>query len=119
LRPAGQCGVPGHNYHTGAFVRGTDQRRPASATRQQIIDRFHREVAIQMLTAGAFYAAEEYHQDYAKKNPVRYGMYRAGCGRDRQLSAIWGDEAGKVSAASSTTPIRQAMYTVKPKPSDA
>ncbi len=91
----------------------------ASTTRQQISDRFHRDVATQILTAGAFYAAEEYHQDYAKKNPVRYGMYRAGCGRDRQLREIWGDEAGKVSAASSTTPIRQAMYTVKPRPSDA
>src|SRR5438445_11025349 len=46
-------------------------------------------------------------------------MYAAGCGGDRRLSASGGDEAGKVSAASSTTPIRQAMHTVKPKPSDA
>ena len=116
----GQACDTGPNYHTAVFVRGAEQRRAASATRQQIADRFHREVAAQVLTAGPFYAAEDYHQDYAKKNPVRYGMYRTGCGRDRRLREIWGDEAGvaKVSAASTTT-LRQAMYTVKQRPSDA
>src|SRR5204862_272386 len=94
----GQACDTGPNYHTAVFVRGADQRRAASATRQQIQGRFHRDVATQILTAGAFYAAEEYHQDYAKKNPVHYGMYRTGCGRDRRLREIWGDEAGKVSA---------------------
>jgi peptide methionine sulfoxide reductase msrA/msrB len=118
----GQACDIGPNYHTAVFVRNPDQRRLASATRQQILDRFHRDVATQILTAGPFYAAEDYHQDYAKKNPVHYGMYRQGCGRDRVLRQIWGDEAGaaKISAAATTTPqLRQAMYTVKPKPSDA
>ncbi len=117
----GQACDTGPNYHTAVFVRGPEQRRAASATRQQIMDRFHRDVATQVLTAGAFSPAEEYHQDYAKKNPARYGMYRTGCGRDRRLSAIWGDEAGKasVSARTATTEVRHAMYTVKPKPSEA
>src|SRR5467141_3215427 len=117
----GQACDTGPNYHTAVFVRGPAQRRVASASRQQIGDRFHREVATQVLTAGAFYPAEEYHQDYAKKNPARYGLYRTGCGRDRRLSAIWGDEAGKasVSARTATTEVRHAMYTVKPKPSEA
>ena len=84
----GQACDTGPNYHTAVFVRGAEQRRVASAARQQIIDRFHRDVATQILTAGPFYAAEEYHQDYAKKNPVRYGMYRTGCGRDRQLRSL-------------------------------
>src|SRR6266536_1008684 len=114
----GQACDTGPNYHTAIFVRGPAQRRVASASRQQISDRFHREVATQVLTAGLFYAAEEYHQDYAKKNPVRYGMYRTGCGRDRRLREIWAEEAGRVSAAS-TTQRRQAMYTVKQRPSDA
>jgi len=123
----GQACDTGPNYHTAVFVRGAEQRRAASATRQQIQGRFHRDVATQILTAGAFYAAEEYHQDYAKKNPVHYGMYRTGCGRDRRLREIWGDEAGKVSAI--VPPLRHtergsggevhAMYTVKPRPSDA
>src|SRR5258707_2961668 len=114
----GQACDTGPNYNAAVLVRGPEQRRAASATRQQIMDRFHRDVATQVLTAGAFYPAEEYHQDYAKKNPARYGMYRTGCGRDRRLSAIWGDEAGKVST-SATGGVRYAMYTVKPKPSDA
>jgi len=117
----GQACDTGPNYHTAVFVRGPEQRRAASATRQQIIERFHKDVATQILTAGPFYPAEEYHQDYAKKNPERYGMYRAGCGRDRRLQAIWGDEAGKVSISRTTgmTGVTHAMYTTKPKPSDA
>ena len=114
----GQACDTGPNYHTAIFVRDPEQRRAASASKQVIIDRFHREVATQILTAGGFYPAEEYHQHYAKKNPVRYGMYRTGCGRDRQLRAIWGDDAGKVST-SPHTEVRPAMYTVKPRPTDA
>jgi peptide methionine sulfoxide reductase msrA/msrB len=114
----GQACDTGPSYHTAVFVRGAAQRRAASASRQQIAERFQREVATQVLTAGPFYPAEEYHQDYAKKNPVRYGMYRTGCGRDRRLKAVWGDEAGKVSVSGTGT-VRRAMYTVKPKPSDA
>jgi len=114
----GQACDTGPNYHTAIFVRNPEQRRSASASKQVIADRFHKEVVTQILTAGAFYPAEDYHQHYAKKNPVRYGMYRTGCGRDRQLRAIWGNDAGKVST-SPHTEVRPAMYTVKPKPTDA
>ena len=44
--------------------------------------------------AGTFYAAEDYHQDYYEKNPVRYKLYRSGCGRDARLRELWGDKAG-------------------------
>jgi len=114
----GQACDLGPNYHTAVFVRNAEQRRAASAARQQIIDRFKRDVATQILTAGRFYAAEEYHQDYAKKNPGHYGMYRTGCGRDRRLQSIWGDEAGRVSARA-TGSAQQGTYTVKPKPADS
>src|SRR5437867_8152853 len=114
----GQACDTGPNYHTAVFVRGAEQRRAASASRQQIIDRFQRDVATQVLTAGSFYPAEEYHQDYAKKNPVRYGMYRTGCGRDRRLRAIWGDEVGKVSTQAMGNGTR-VTYILKTKPSDA
>src|SRR5260370_31594400 len=99
----GQACDTGPNYHTAVFVRGAEQRRAASATRQQIIDRFHRDVATQVLTAGPFYPAEEYHQGYARKTPVRYGMYPTGCGRDRRPPAVCGDQAGRGSAAGSTS----------------
>jgi peptide methionine sulfoxide reductase msrA/msrB len=109
----GQACDTGPNYHTAVFVRNVPQRQAASASRQQITDRFHREVATQILTAGTFYAAEAYHQDYAKKNPVRYGMYRVGCGRDRVLKQIWGDEAGATKVSTRGT------FYLKPRPSDA
>jgi peptide methionine sulfoxide reductase msrA/msrB len=117
----GQACDIGPNYHTAVFVRDAEQRRAAIATKQQITDRFHRDVVAQVLTAGPFYAAEDYHQQYAKKNPVRYGMYRTGCGRDGRLRQIWGDEAGKVTVRTTGSQggLRQAMYTVKPKPADA
>ena len=114
----GQACDTGPSYHTAVFVRNTEQRRVASASRQQIIDRFKRDVATQILTAQPFYAAEAYHQDYAKKNPEHYGRYRTGCGRDRRLQAIWGEEAGKVSTRETGNGAR-GTYTLKPKPSDA
>src|SRR5437762_9458590 len=115
----GQACDTGPNYHTAVFVRGPEQRRAASASRQQIIDRFHRDVAAEVLTAGAFYPAAEYHQDYAKKNPVRDGMYRTGRGRDRRLRAIWGDGGGRGRTAGLNSEVRQAVYNVRPKPNDA
>jgi len=45
--------------------------------------------------ATAFYPAEQYHQDYYLKNPVRYRFYRSGCGRDARLKELWGDKAPK------------------------
>src|SRR5437867_1139607 len=111
----GQACDTGPNYHTAVFVRGAEQRRAASATRQQIQGRFHRDVATQILTAGPFYAAEEYHQDYAKKNPVRYGLYRTGCGRDRILKQIWGADTTHAEGGEAS----MSAPKIAPKPSDA
>ena len=52
-------------------------------------------VVTQILTGAPFYRAEEYHQDYYKKNPLRYSYYRSGCGRDARLKQLWGAAGAK------------------------
>ena len=51
-------------------------------------------IATEITRAGDFWAAEEYHQDYYKKNPIRYKFYRNGCGRDARLNDLWGAKSG-------------------------
>src|SRR5256885_13614616 len=96
----GQACDTGPNYHTAIFVRNPEQRGSAGASKQQVTERFHKEVVTQILTSGPFYPAEESHQHYAKKNPVRYGMYRMGCGRDRRLQGVLGGGAGRGGTSS-------------------
>jgi peptide-methionine (S)-S-oxide reductase len=64
----------------------------AEASKRKIEERFGRPIATDILPTGPFYRAEEYHQDYYKKNPLRYRFYRFSCGRDARLRQVWGDE---------------------------
>ncbi len=84
----------GSQYRTGIFYLDEEQRRLAAATKQEIVDsgRFA-SVYTEVTRAGDFYPAEEYHQDFYKKNPAHYKRYRTGCGRDRRLAELWGDGA--------------------------
>jgi peptide methionine sulfoxide reductase msrA/msrB len=108
----GQACDRGPQYHTAIFYRDSTQRGVAEASRRALEGRFKQPIATQIVRAGAFYPAEEYHQHYARKNPVRYGMYRAGCGRDRRLQQVWGADAAR-------TEVQPAMNKPAPKPSDA
>ncbi len=86
----------GDMYRTAIYVHGAEQRRLAEASKRAIETsrRFRQPVVTEITDASAFYPAEEYHQDYYTKNPIRYKYYRTSCGRDNRLKQLWGDEAG-------------------------
>lgn len=82
----------GKQYRTVIFFHDDEQARLARDTKQRLDDsgRFDRPVVTEIVEAAEFWAAEEYHQDYYMKNPVRYKFYRYGCGRDERLDELWG-----------------------------
>ena len=86
----------GNQYRTGIFYSSDAQRKAAEASKAAIEKSkpFKEPIVTPIEMAGAFYPAEDYHQDYYMKNPVRYKFYRNGCGRDARLSQLWGDKAG-------------------------
>ncbi len=86
----------GSQYRTGIYTHDQEQLRLAEETREALVrsQRFDQPIATEIEPASQFYPAEDYHQDYYRKNPVRYKSYRYGCGRDRRLKELWGDEAG-------------------------
>lgn len=85
----------GRHYRTAIYYHEEEQRRLAESTRDAILDAGVVErIVTEIEPAGAFYPAEDYHQDFYSKNPGRYKSYRIGCGRDRRLREIWGDKAG-------------------------
>ena len=87
------CDV-GSQYRAAIFYHDETQRRLAEESKQAVAERLQRPVVTEIVPAATFYVAEEYHQDYYKKNPIRYKFYRAQCGRDQRLEAIWGKGAG-------------------------
>ncbi len=90
LDDGGQFCDRGSPYRTAIFVHDTEQRRLAEASRQAIREQLGQPLATPIRDAGPFYAAEDHHQDYYRKNPLRYRYYRRGCGRDARLEELWG-----------------------------
>ncbi|MDQ3617300.1 MAG: peptide-methionine (S)-S-oxide reductase MsrA [Pseudomonadota bacterium] len=82
----------GDMYRSAIFTVGADQQRQAEAGKRALQEsgHFRQPIATQIVAATTFYPAEDYHQDYYKKNPVRYKYYRSRCGRDQRLEQIWG-----------------------------
>lgn len=91
LDAGGQFCDRGQQYRSAIFVHSPRQRDLAEASRKEIATRFDQPVVTRVVPAGPFYAAEEYHQDYYRKNPLRYKFYRWNCGRDERLEELWGD----------------------------
>lgn len=87
----------GSQYRTGIFYHSESQRKAAEASRAALEKSkpFKAPIVTPVEMASTFYVAEDYHQDYYLKNPVRYKMYRNGCGRDARLRELWGDKAPK------------------------
>ncbi len=85
----------GHQYRTAVFYHDPDQKRLAAESKQRIESskKLDRPIVTELTEASAFWPAEEYHQDYYKKKPVRYKFYRHRCGRDQRLKELWGDDS--------------------------
>jgi peptide-methionine (S)-S-oxide reductase len=85
----------GTQYRSAIFYHDAAQKRLAEESKAAIERAGKvRPIVTQIVEAGAFYPAEEYHQHYYRKNPVRYRFYRLNCGRDARLRQLWGDAAG-------------------------
>ncbi len=92
LDKGGQFCDRGSQYRTGIFYHDETQKRLAEASRRALdaSGRFAQAIVTEIVPASEFYPAEDYHQDYYRKNPIRYKFYRWGCGRDRRLAGLWG-----------------------------
>ena len=110
--PGGQFVDRGSQYRPAIFYHDDDQKRKAEASKRKLetSGRFDKSIATEIVPVSEFYKAEDYHQDYYKKNPLRYKLYRNNSGRDQFLKKAWADSAQPVAAGGS-----QATYA---KPED-
>ncbi len=84
------CDV-GHQYRTAIFVHNAAQRKLAEASKKKVAGELGKHIYTEIDNAGPFYKAEEYHQDFYKKNTLKYEFYRWNCGRDQRIKQIWGN----------------------------
>jgi peptide methionine sulfoxide reductase msrA/msrB len=111
----GQFGDRGPYYRSAIFYHDEQQRRIAEESREALAKsgRFSKPIATEILKFGRFYDAEEYHQDYYKKNPLRYKYYRHGSGRDQFLDSVWGEGSVGPQAAKTRTYARPDDATLR------
>ena len=97
LDAKGQFCDKGKSYRTAIFYNSDEQKELAQASKKELVDSgyFNEDVVTVIEAAKTFYPAEDYHQDYYQKSPVRYKYYRFACGRDNRLEELWKDSAGK------------------------
>jgi peptide-methionine (S)-S-oxide reductase len=83
----------GNQYRSGIYWQNAAERKIAESSRDALLSsgKF-KEIHTEIIAATTFYPAEEYHQDYYKKNPIRYAYYRKGCGRDARVRQLWGSK---------------------------
>lgn len=90
----GQFFDRGSSYQTAIFVNSEEQRQAAEKSKQELdlSGRFEKPVAVEIRDAKPFYPAEDYHQDYYRKNPSHYNRYNVGSGRAAFIEKNWGDQ---------------------------
>jgi peptide-methionine (S)-S-oxide reductase len=85
----------GPQYRSAIFYLDDQQRQLAEASKEAVAKRFQpQSIATEIIPASEFYPAEDYHQDYYRKNELKYKFYRWNCGRDARLKEVWGEDAG-------------------------
>ena len=89
----GQFCDRGESYRPAVFVANEKQLGSAEASRNAVQKKLKKPIVSPILAATPFYAAEDYHQNYYEKNPIRYRYYRWGCGRDKKVEEVWGEHA--------------------------
>ena len=102
----GQFVDRGQQYRPAIFYHNEEQKKLAEASRDKIAasGKFEGPIAVEILPASKFYRAEEYHQDYYRKNPIRYKYYRFRSGRDQFLKKTWGARPENAAAHNGQTP---------------
>lgn len=90
---SGQFCDKGESYRSAIFVSTPDERATAEADLADVSATLPSPVATKVINADTFWPAEDYHQDYYQKNPLKYRYYRAACGRDARVKELWGEEA--------------------------
>jgi peptide-methionine (S)-S-oxide reductase len=95
LDSGGQFCDRGYQYRSAIFVANAAERQIAEATKARAAALLKKPVATLILPAARFYPAEGYHQDYYRKNAVKYKYYRWRCGREARLERVWGKSAGR------------------------
>ena len=112
----GQFVDRGPSYRSAIFYHDEEQKRLAEESKKKLAKsgRFDKPIVTQILPAGPFYPAEEYHQDYWKKNPIRYKFYRYNSGRDQYVEKVWGKEKEHPMQVSMADPPMPDDTYVKP-----
>ena len=92
ITPNAQFCDHGSQYRAAIFYQGDEEKRLAEESKRAIEQskRFTAPIVTQVMSASEFFPAEEYHQDFYKKNPIRYKYYKFSCGRAHRLEALWG-----------------------------
>ncbi|MCI5223337.1 MAG: peptide-methionine (R)-S-oxide reductase [Candidatus Electrothrix sp. AR4] len=113
----GQFCDRGREYSAAIFYTTEEQKHLSEQAKALLEEsgQFDKPIATNIVKAGKFYAAEEYHQEYFKKNPVRYKFYRFNCGRDRRLKELWGEGAEEKPADTMSKYRKPAQKELKAK----